>query len=93
MTDFPKIYDFETYSDYGWEVFIQVLTVPTKFALLDITIQLDDYGADEIFPAIQLSVGSTHLLGFFFRWGRFQFDFSIVDFKAHNLEWYRRTYE
>lgn len=92
MTDFPKIYDFETYEDYGKEWFIQILT-SSKFALIDLTVQWDDYGADEIFPAIQLSVGSTHLLGFFFRWGRFQFDFSIVDFKPRNLEWYRRTYE
>ena len=92
MTDFLKIYDFETYEDFGKEVFIQILTSP-KFALLDITVQLDDYGADEIFPAIQLSFGSTHLFGFFIRWGRFQFDFSIVDFKPRNLEWYRGTYD
>lgn len=85
----PKLFDFEKYYDFGWEVFIQVLTIPTKFVLLDLTVQLDDYGADEIFPAIRLSIGSTHLFGFSFRWGRFQFDFSVVDFKPRNLDWYR----
>jgi len=85
-----KLFDYETYQDYGKEWFFQVLT-SRKFALLDITFQWDDYGSDEIFPAIQLSVGSSHLFGFFIRYKRFQFDCSIIDSKARDLEWYRRN--
>ena len=85
-----KLFDYETYEDFGKEWFFQVLT-SRKFALLDITFQWDDYGSDEIFPAIQLSVGSSHLFGFYFRWNRFQFDCSIIDSKARDLEWYRRN--
>jgi hypothetical protein len=86
-----KLFDYETYEDYGWEVFFQVLTIPEKFALLDITIQLDDYGLDEILPAIQLSIGSSHLFGLYFRWKRFQFDCGIIDWKPRDLMWYRRN--
>ncbi len=84
-----RLFDFEKYQDYGWEFFFQILTVQKKFALLDITIQLDDYGTDELFPAMSLSIGSSHLLGFFFRWNRFQFDCSIIDTKPRDLRWYR----
>ena len=85
-----KIIDFETYEDFGKEWFLQILKI-RRFALIDITLQWDDYGADEIFPAISVSIGSTHLLGFFIRWERFQFDISIFDAKARDLEWYRRN--
>ena len=87
-----KLFDYETYSDYGTEWFFQVLT-SRRFALLDITVQWDDYGCDDLLPAIQLSVGSSHLFGFYFRWNRFQFDCSIIDSKARDLEWYRETYD
>ena len=83
-----KLFDFEKYEDYGWEFFFQVLTTH-RFALLDITVQWDDFGSDEIFPAMSLSIGSSHLLGFFIRYKRFQFDCSIIDFKPRSLEWYR----
>jgi len=83
-----KLFDYETYEDYGKEWFLQVLTFP-KFALLDITVQWDDYGSDEIFPAMSLSIGSSHLFGFYFRWNRFQFDGSIIDTKPRDLRWYR----
>ena len=85
-----KLFDFEKYEDYGWEFFFQVLK-SSKFALLDITIKLDDYGADELSPAMSLSIGSSHLLGFFFRWNRFQFDCSIIDTKPRDLRWYGRN--
>ena len=86
-----KLFDYETYEDYGHEWFLQVLTIPEKFALLDITVQWDDYGGDEILPAIQLSIGSSHLFGGFIRYKRFQFDCSIVDWKPRDLSWYRRN--
>jgi hypothetical protein len=86
-----KLFDFEKYEDYGWEFFFQVLTVQNKFALLDITIQWDDCGGDEILPAIQLSIGSSHLFGFFVRYKRFQLDCSIIDSKQRELSWYRRN--
>lgn len=83
-----KLFDYETYEDYGWEFFFQVLT-SRRFALLDFTVQWDDYGGDEIFPAIQLSIGSSHLCGFFIRYKRFQFDCSIIDSKPRDLRWYK----
>jgi len=85
-----KLFDFETYSDYGTEYFFQVLTSP-KFALLDMTVQWDDYSGDELFPAISLSMGSHHLFGFVIIYKRFQFACSIIDTKPRNLEWYRRS--
>ena len=87
-----RFFDYETYEDFGKEWFFQVLRFK-KFALLDITVQWDDYGSDEIFPAMSLSIGSSHLLGFFFRWNRFQFDCSIIDAKPRDLEWYRRNFD
>lgn len=60
-----KLFDFEKYEDYGWEFFFQILT-SRRFALFDFTLQWDDYGSDEIFPTISLSIGSSHLLGFLY---------------------------
>jgi len=85
-----KLLDYETYSDYGWEFFFQVF-IFRKFALLDITFQWDDYGLDEIFPAISFSIGSSHLFGIFIRYKRFQFDLDLITTKARDLEWYRRN--
>ena len=42
-----KLFDYETYEDFGKEFFFQILTTP-KFALLDITVQWDDYGDDKM---------------------------------------------
>jgi hypothetical protein len=83
-----KLFDYETYEDFGKEFFFQILTTP-KFALLDITVQWDDYGADEIFPAMSLSIGSSHLLGFFIRYKRFQFDLDIINARPRDLRWYK----
>ena len=85
-----KLFDYETYEDFGKEFFLQVLTF-RKFALLDITVQWDDYGADEIFPAMSLSIGSSHLLGFFIRYKRFQFDLDVITTKPRDLRWYRNN--
>ena len=83
-----KLFDYETYEDYGTEYFFHVLTSP-KFALLDITVQWDEYECGDLLPAFQLSIGSSHLFGGFIRYKRFQFDCSIIDWKPRNLEWYR----
>ena len=85
-----KLFDYETYEDYGKEWFFQVLTT-SKFALLDITVQWDDYSGDEILPAFQLSIGSSHLFGFFIRYKRFQFDLDIITSRPRDLSWYRRN--
>ena len=85
-----KLFDYETYEDYGKEWFLQVLRFQ-KFALLDITVQWDDYGLDEIFPAISLSIGSSHLFGIFIRYKRFQFDFDVITARPRDLSWYRKN--
>jgi hypothetical protein len=85
-----KLFDYETYEDYGKEWFFQILTTP-KFALLDITVQWDDYGADELFPAISFSIGSSQLFGFFIRYKRFQFDLDIITARPRDLRWYRKN--
>ena len=83
-----KLFDYETYEDYGKEWFFQILTTP-KFALLDITVKWDDYGADELFPAISFSIGSSQLFGFFIRYKRFQFDLDIITARPRDLRWYK----
>ena len=84
-----RIFDFETYQDYGWEGFFQVLTIPKKFALLDITIQWDEYSGTEIIPMISLRIGSDCLCEFTFRFRKFYFSCAIIDFSPRNLQWYR----
>ena len=88
-----KFLDFEKYYDYGWEFFFQFLTIPKKFALLDLTLQWDDYGRDEIFPAFYFSIGPNRLCAFSFRWGRFEIQCDIIDFHPRDLEWYKGTYD
>jgi hypothetical protein len=83
-----KLFDYETYEDYGKEWFFQVLTSP-KFALLDLTVQWDEYECGDLLPAFQLSIGSSHLFGGFIRYKRFQFDCSIIDWKPRDLRWYK----
>ena len=85
-----KLFDYETYEDYGKEWFFQVLK-SSKFALLDITVQWDDYGADEIFPEISLIISTGQLFGFFIRYKRFQFDFNLITARPRNLDWYRNN--
>ena len=88
-----KLFDFEKYEDYGWEFFFQLLTYYPKFALLDITIQLDEYPATEIFPMLLISFGSRSLCGFSFRWKWFQIKCDIIQTRPRNLERYRRDYD
>lgn len=85
-----KLFDHETYEDFGKEWFFQVLKFP-KFALLDITVQWDDYGSDKIIPDITLTISTRQLFGFFFRYKRFQFDFDLMTSLPRNLQWYREN--
>lgn len=74
-----KLFDYETYSDYGTEYFLQVLQFYPHFALFDFTLQWDDYGGDELFPMILFSIGNKSLCGFTIRWNRFYFKCDIID--------------
>jgi hypothetical protein len=85
-----KLFDYETYEDYGKEWFFQVLTSP-KFALLDIAVQWDEFPAPELFPMLIMSIGSTQLFGFTFRWKWFEISVDLIDTKPRNFEWYRRN--
>ena len=84
-----KLLDSAHYEDYGKEWFFQVLK-SSKFALLDITVQWDDYGDDKIIPDISLTISTRQLFGFFIRYKRFQFDFDLMTSLPRNLERYRR---
>ena len=84
-----KLFDYETYEDYGKEWFFQVLRF-RKFALLDLTVQWDEYPATEIFPLLIVSIGNFQLFGFTFRWKWFEISVDVIDTKPRNLEWYRR---
>ena len=84
-----KLFDYETYEDYGKEWFFQVLT-HSKFALVDFTLQWDDYGGDELFPFIAIKIGGHNLLSIDIRYRRFYFGCDMFGTKR-NLEWYRRN--
>ena len=85
-----KLFDYETYEDYGREWMFQVLKFP-KFALLDITVQWDDYGDNKIIPEISLTISTRNLFGLFIRYKRFQFDFELITLLPRNLDWYRKN--
>lgn len=85
-----KLFDYETHEDYGKEWFIQILTW-RKFALLDITVQWDDYGPDMILPEFSLCITSGTLFAFSIRYGRFEFSLDIITSRPRDLSWYRRN--
>ena len=85
-----KVFDYETYEDYGREFFFQILTTP-KFALLDLTVQWDEYPVDDLFPLFIVSIGSKKLFGFTFRWFWFEISCDIIDSAPRNLGWYRKN--
>jgi hypothetical protein len=87
-----KLFDYETYEDYGKEWFFQVLK-SSKFALVDSVIQWDEFPATEIFPMLLISFGSRSLCGFSFRWKWFQIRCDIIQSQPRNLERYRRDYD
>jgi hypothetical protein len=84
-----KLFDYETYEDYGKEWFLQILP-HRKYALLDFTLQWDDYSGDELFPRIDMHIGDTTLCGVSVRYRRFYFDCDIIGVRR-DLTWYRRN--
>ena len=85
-----KLFDSETYEDYGKEWFFQILRFKT-YTLLDVTFQWDEYPATEIFPMLIMSIGPHHLFGFTFRWRAFEMNCDIIDTAPRKFEWYRRN--
>lgn len=87
-----KLFDYETYEDCGKEWVLQILTF-RKFALLDILIQLDDYGygSDDFFPILIANIGSKCLFGFTFRWGRFEISAELINSAPRDLRYYREN--
>jgi len=85
-----KLFDYETYEDYGKEWFFQILRF-RKFTLLDLTLQWDEFPATDFFPFLVVSMGPRHLLGFTFRWKAFEINCDIIDGAPRNFEWYRRN--
>ena len=85
-----KLFDYETYEDYGKELFFQVLT-SRKFALLDFTVQWDEFPASEIFPMLIVNIGSKCLCGFTFRWKWFELSCDIIETAPRDLRWYKRN--
>ena len=87
-----KLFDYGTYEDFGREWFLQLLIFP-KVTLIDLSVQWDDYGVDGIIPILAVSIGGHRLVGFSFRWGRFEIQCDILDSRPRNLQWYRENYE
>jgi len=83
-----KLFDYETYEDYGKEWFFQILRF-RKFALFDLTLQWDEFPSTDFFPFIIMSIGPSHLFGFTFRWKAFEINCDIIDGAPRNFEWYR----
>ena len=86
-----KLFDYETYEDYGKEWFLQILS-HRKFALLDFTLQWDDYSGDELFPRIDMHIGDVNLFGVSIRYRRFYFSCDMIGIKR-DLSWYRREHD
>jgi hypothetical protein len=82
-----KLLEYETYEDFGKEYFLQILT-HRKYALLDFTLQWDDYCGEEWFPRIDIHIGDATVFGFSIRYRRFYFSCDIIGAKR-NLNWYR----
>ena len=87
-----RLFEYETYEDFGKEWFLQLLT-SRKFALLYLTLQWDDYGSDDFFPMLIANIGSKCLFGFTFRWGRFEISAELIDSAPRDLRWYRENYD
>lgn len=83
-----KLFDYETHEDYGKEWFFQILTC-RRFALLDLTVQWDDYGADGIIPEIALMISTGQLFGLSIRYKRFQLDLEMITARPRDLRWYK----
>ena len=85
-----KLFNYYHYEDYGHEWYYQLLSAYPHFALLDMTIQWDEYPATEIFPMLLISFGSRSLTGFSFRWKWFEIRCDFLTFSPRNFERYYR---
>ena len=84
-----KLFDYCYYDDFGHEWYFQLLPISTKFALIDMAIQWDDFASLEWCPYVIIGIGPRDI-GFCFRWRRFQLLFDVLDFDRRNLSSYRR---
>jgi len=85
-----KLFNYYHYEDYGHEWYYQLLSAYPHFALLDMTIQWDEYPATEIFPMLLISFGSRSLTGFSFRWKWFEIRCDFLTFSPRNFDRYHR---
>ena len=83
-----KLFDYCHYEDFGDEWYFQLLSIPNKFALIDMCIQWDDFPAPEWLPFLIIGIGPRDI-GFAFRWRRFELRFDMLDFDPRNLNNYR----
>jgi hypothetical protein len=83
-----KLFDYCYYDDFGHEWYFQLLPISTKFALIDMCIQWDDFASLEWCPYVIIGIGPRDI-GFCFRWRRFQLRFDVLDFDRRNLSSYR----
>jgi hypothetical protein len=88
-----KLIDRAYYEDYGHEWYFQLIQCYSNFALLDVSIQWDDFPATELFPMLLISFGSRSLTGFTFRWKWFEIRVDLFTTAPRNLEYYRRDYD
>jgi len=85
-----KLFNYYHYEDYGHEWYYQLLSWYPHFALLDMTIQWDEFPATEIFPMLLISFGSRSLTGFSFRWKWFEIRCDFLTFSPRNFNRYHR---
>ena len=88
-----KLFDAAHYEDYGHEWYFQLFPWYPLFALLDVSIQWDDYPATELFPMLLISFGSRSVTGFTFRWKWLEIRCDFLTTAPRNLEYYRRDYD
>ena len=84
-----KLLDYCYYEDFGDEWYFQLLPISTKFALIDMVVQWDEFPAPEWLPFLIIGIGPRDI-GFTFRWRKFELRFDVLDFEPRNLAKYRR---
>jgi len=89
MSSIVKLFDYLYYEDFGSEWYFQLLPISTKFALIDMVIQWDDFVPSEWYPYAVIGIGPRDI-GFTFRWRKFELRFDVLDFEPRNLAKYRR---
>jgi len=83
-----KLFDYCHYEDFGDEWYFQLLSIPNKFALIDMRIQWDEFPARDLLPSLTIGIGPLDI-GFSFRWRKFELHFDVLDFNPRNLNHYR----